>query len=293
MGETQALQRAMSLSCWQAPERPELLGGGITNFNVKLRDQGRDYVVRIGDDIPIHGILRQNELAISQAAERAGISPRVHHHEPGALVLEFIAGKVFAEEDVRAPANLSRIVDLIRRCHREVPKTLRGPILAFWAFHVIRDYAQTLEADGSPYVSRLPDLLAEAEALEAAVGPVELVLGHNDLLPANIIDDGTRLWLIDWDYGGFNSPLFDLGGLATNNGLAEAQERAMLARYYGAEPSDALWRSYTAMKCASLMRETLWSMVSEIHSEIDFDYAAYTAENTDRLERALSDFRNL
>ena len=55
------------------------------------------------------------------------------------------------------------------------------------------------------------------------MGPVDIVFGHNDLLPANFIDDGERLWLIDFDYAGFNSPLFDLGGLASNNGLDEAQ----------------------------------------------------------------------
>jgi hypothetical protein len=44
------------------------------------------------------------------------------------------------------------------------------------------------------------------------------------------------------------------------------------------------------MKCASLLRETLWSMISEIHSTIDFDYAAYTAENLARFERAYGAF---
>jgi hypothetical protein len=45
------------------------------------------------------------------------------------------------------------------------------------------------------------------------------------------------------------------------------------------------------MKCASLLRETMWSMISEIHSELDFDYGAYTAENLDRFERTLSDLK--
>ena len=76
--------------------------------------------------------------------------------------------------------------------------------------------------------------MKEQDRLEAATGPVELVIGHNDLLAANILDDENRLWLIDWEYGGFNTPLFDLAGLAGNNGLSEAQERAMLERYFEA-----------------------------------------------------------
>ena len=66
-----------------------------------------------------------------------------------------------------------------------------------------------------------------------------LVFGHNDLLPANLIDDGSRLWLIDWDYAGFNSPLFDLANLASNNQLAEEQEAWLLEAYYRGSPRQA------------------------------------------------------
>lgn len=290
---TDPLARAAALSCFDAPESAEAIGGGITNVNVKVRDQGRDWLVRLGDDIPVHSVMRWNELSISRAAHAAGIAPAVHHHEPGALVLEFLTARTYAEADVADQANLPKIIDLVKRCHTQIPHHLRGPVLTFWVFHVLRDYSATLRADNSPHVSKLGDLQKAAGTLQAAVGPVSLVLGHNDLLAANILDDGDRLWLIDWEYGGFNSPLFDLGGLATNNGLTEQQERGMLEQYFEAPPTDALWRSYTAMKCASLMRETMWSMVSEIHSAIDFDYSDYTQENMARLEAALIDFRTL
>ena len=111
--------------------------------------------------------------------------------------------------------------------------------------------------------------------------------------PANLIDDGRRLWLIDWDYGGFNSPLFDLANLASNNGLSRGQERWLLETYFDHPPGDRVWRAYTAMKCASLLRETMWSMVSEIVSQLDFDYPAYTAENRARFDRAYGEFNKL
>ncbi len=60
------------------------------------------------------------------------------------------------------------------------------------------------------------------------MGPIDLVFGHNDLLPANFLHDGKRLWLIDWDYAGFNSPLFDLGGWRRTTGCRRAQEARML-----------------------------------------------------------------
>ena len=288
---TDAIERAAGLSCFTAPAAITPLGGGITNINLRVEDGGRAYVVRLGEDIPEHGVLRWNELALSRAAEALGVAPKVVHHEPGVLVLEFLQADTYAEADVRDPANLPRVVELIAQTHRGLGAHLTAPVLAFWPFQVNQTYVTRLLADGSPHAARLPALMAEQEKLAAATGPVELVIGHNDLLAANILDDGTRLWLIDWEYGGYNTPLFDLAGLAGNNGLSEAQERAMLEQYFEADP-DSRWRPYQAMKCASLMRETLWSMTSEIHSEIDFDYAAYTAENMDRLKAALADFHN-
>ena len=286
-----AIQRAAALPCWSGKVAPEPLGGGITNINLKVQDGTRAYVARMGEDIPVHGVMRWNELAVSQAAHAAGVSPQVHFHAPGVLVIGFVDGRAYGEADVRDAGNLPRIIALVRRAHRDVAVRLRGPAMAFWVFHVIRDYAARLRDDGSAYTARLGELLALAERLEAALGPVTLVLGHNDLLAANILDDGERLWLIDWEYGGFNTPLFDLGGLATNNGLSEAQEIAVLEQYFEADAGPR-WRPYQAMKCASLLRETLWSMVAEIHSQLDFDYAAYTAENLARLEAAVQEFAN-
>lgn len=267
------------------------MGGGITNINLCVKDKGRRFVVRFGSDIPEHGVMRWNELALSRAAEAAGVSPAVHYHEPDVLVLEFLAAKTFDEADVRDAKNLPRIIDLMKDAHHGLASQIDAPVLAFWPFQVNRTYINRLRAEASDHVASLPGMEANLAALENATGPVTLVIGHNDFLAANILDDGTRLWLIDWEYGGFNTPLFDLAGLAGNNGLSEDQERAALEQYFETSP-EAHWRPYQAMKCVSLMRETLWSMTSEIYSKLDFDYAAYTAENIDRLAAAMDDFRN-
>ncbi|MBC2837480.1 choline/ethanolamine kinase family protein [Paragemmobacter straminiformis] len=284
------LDRVLRLPIWTGRPEVKPLGGGITNVNFVVQDDARRCVVRIGDDIPVHQILRFNELSASRAAHAAGISPAVLHHEPGALVIDFIEGRTLAAADFHDAATLESALALVARAHRDMPAHLRGPALVFWVFHVLRDYAGTLRDGDSGYAPLLPDLLAQASRLEAAVGPVELVFGHNDLLPANFLHDGARMWLVDWDYAGFNSPLFDLGGLAANNGLTPAQEARMLSAYYDRAPDAALWRSYRAMKAASALREAMWSMVQEIHSELDFDYAAYTATNLDTYRAALAAF---
>ena len=220
--EARLREHVSALPFWQGPVSPEPIGGGITNRNFVVEDATAKYFVRVGADIPEHQIMRFNELAASKAAHAAGVSPKVHFAADGVMVLEYISGLTLSAEDVRAESRLLCIVDLVRRCHREVPRHWRGAALMFWVFQVIRDYASTLAEGNSRLTTELPSFLETADELESCVGPIDLVFGHNDLLPANFIDDGERLWLIDYDYAGFNSPLFDLGGLASNNELSIA-----------------------------------------------------------------------
>lgn len=286
-------ERIKQLSCWQGYVSLSPLSGGITNTNYLVKDNTGRYVVRIGDDIPLHQIMRFNELSASKAAFRAGISPEVFHAEPGFLVLRFIDGKTLTEEDIQTDSILKRILPALKTCHRDMPKYFKGPALIFWVFHVLNDYADTIRKGNGRLNSLVPDLMSQSSILETAIGQIDLIYGHNDLLAANFLDDGQKIWLIDWDYAGFNSPLFDLGGLASNNGLSVAQENWLLEAYFEMPLSEHLWHQYSAMKCASLLRETLWSMVSEIHSTLDFDYQTYTDDNLEKFQSAYSDFKIL
>ena len=79
-----ALARVHRLACWSGPVAAEIVKGGITNANFRVTDRGRRFFVRIGDDIPVHGVMRFNELAASRAAALSGLSPKVVHAEAGA-----------------------------------------------------------------------------------------------------------------------------------------------------------------------------------------------------------------
>ena len=284
------LNRIKAMPLWQGAISATPLDGGITNINYVVTDGDKKYVVRLGEDIPKHHVMRFNELSASRAAHLAGLSPAVIYTEPGISVLQFIECATYSPEDVRKPENLKRILPLIQKCHVEVPKHLRGPALIFWVFHVIRDYAAGLQEAGSSYQNLLPELVQIGNRLETNAGPFDMVYSHNDLLAANFLDDGDRLWLIDWDYAGFNSPLFDLGGLASNNELDDSQEIWLLENYFETPVTSILLHRYTAMKCASLLRETMWSMVSEISSDINFDYTTYTTDNLARFRIAYNNY---
>ncbi len=289
--DTTARDRVAQLDFWSSDVKIRPLGGGITNTNFTVEDRGRRFVARVGEDIPVHGVMRFNEIAAARAAHAAGISPEIVHSAEGVFVMRFIEGQSLTEEAVRNEKNLKRILHLIQTCHRELPKHFEGPALAFWPFHVCRNYIRIAKKGRSRRIDILPRFSEINEALEEAVGDVKLVFGHNDLLAANFMDDGKRLWLLDWDYAGYNAALFDLANLASNNAFTAEQEERLLEAYYQAPVTEARRFRFDAMKCVSLLRETLWSIVSEIHSTLDFDYIGYTEKNLARFEKAYELFR--
>jgi len=273
-----------SIPIWNENIKIQTIDGGLTNQNFLIEENNKKYVVRLGDDIPEHLVSRSNELIVSKAASNAGISPKVIYHSEGILVLDYIECKTLSAEGVRK--NIKSIIPLIKKIHHEIPKNLYGQSIIFWVFHVIRNYVKFLYDNKSSHSKILSDLISQSELLEKKSSPYEIVFGHNDLLPANFLDDGSRLWVIDWEYAGYNTPLFDLGGLSSNNDFSFEEETYLLENYFENKINDKLLLQYNSLKCASLLRETMWSMVSELTSKIDFDYANYTQENLLKFNQA-------
>lgn len=286
-----AAARIAALPCWRSRDPAvEGLKGGLSNESYVVNDRGTKFVVRFGRDFPFHHVDRGREAATARAAHAAGFGPRIVHSAPGVLVSEFIDARTFSAADVRA--NGERIAGLVARFHRQMPAHVRGAPALFHVPHVIRDYAATLGEANSRWSPRLGGFLALAGELEAEQVPLPLVFGHNDLLPANFLDDGNRLWLIDYEYAGFASPMFDLAGVASNASMDATESARFLGAYFGRPADAAILRAHSSMQCLSLLREAMWSMVSALFlSAPGADYEAYAAENLAKLDAALERHR--
>lgn len=277
-----------SLPFWTGPIKIWPLEGGITNRNYGVQQaDGQRFAVRLGQDRPEHGVMRFNEQAAARAAARAGISPKIFYTAPGVMVSRLLPGRALKADEVNRPENLLRVAALLRRCHTSLSPFLKGPLLAFWVFHINRSYAHGLH--NWRLAEHLPRLLETNDMLESRIGKVEIQFCHNDLLAGNLFDDGARLWLLDWDYAGFNAALFDLANLSSNNGFYPQEDAALLEAYYGRRFEKEEYDVFLAFKCASLLRETLWSAVSELTSDLAFDYARYTDDYLVRLDLALAE----
>jgi len=277
--------RIAKLECWKGRPTIEPLKGGLSTTSFRVRDLIGDHVVRIGGDIPVHHVSRKQERAVALAAAQAGLSPAVTYFEDDLIVIDFIHGQTMTEADITR--RLGSISDLLSDVHTKIAHHLRGRVSTFWVFHVLRDYLSQLKTSDDP-LSHLEKIISSLEALQV---PLPIVIGHHDLLPANLIDDGKRLWLIDWEYGGFGTAMFDLANLSSNGNLGDEDEVELLKRYFKAIPSPSLLKSFDAMKIASALREMLWAKISAIHLNLPgVDYSAHEMEYRKRSGESIRNF---
>jgi thiamine kinase-like enzyme len=272
------------LTCWNGTITISPLSGGLSNANYLVTDASGKHVVRFGRDYPFHHVFREREVMVARAAQAAGFAPAVEYAEAGVMVTAFVDGQTFSGEDVKR--NAGRTGQLMRQFHEAMPQYVSGPGFMFWVFHVIRDYAQTLKS------ADLGAFLVQSSAFESAQVPLPIVFGHHDLLPANFIDDGTKLWLIDFEYAGFGTAMFDLAGASSNAQMNVDEQMRLLEAYFGIKPNAVVLKSFAAMECASLLRETLWAKVSGLFlAAPGVDYDAYAKDNLTRYTAALDHYQ--
>jgi thiamine kinase-like enzyme len=250
----------------------EPLGGGITNRNFKVQAKGQEFVLRVGGkDTELLGIDRAAEHAASRVAAELGLGPEVVAFvEPeGYLVTRYVGGKV-------GKVDVGWVGEALRRLHD-------GPAVPgrFDSFRVVEGYSATAHEHGVAVPPAYEWANRVAGQIERRRSGAPIRPCHNDLLSANFIGDGVRLWLVDWEYAGMGDPFFDLGNFAANQELDEAGETALLAAY-GSDDSDAV----VLMRFMSDFREAMWGVVQQAISELDVDFVAYADQHFARLERA-------
>ncbi len=273
-------RRLRGLDFWRGPIEVSPLAGGISNRNflVEYSGAGRRFAARFGEDRPLLGIDRRNEVACQRAAAGLGIAPEVVYSSPGVLISEFLEARTLTREEVCEPARLAAIARVVRRLHEAGDRTV-GAIVKFSAFDVVLSYGRAAVELGAETPPDLGELLDDARGLARRIGAARPALCHNDLLAANILEGPAgRLWLVDWEYAGVGHPLFDLANLASNAGLSAEQEESLLAAYRGTVGRRDL-DEFRIFRAVSSLREALWALVQSVASDLDFDYGGYAREN--------------
>ena len=250
--------------------------GFMTNNSYLACDDNKKYVVKIRVNREHYGVVSGHEVEASKAGYRGGISPKVVYNDDSILIFQYIDSNELTVEKIRKKETLKKIVSLIKIVQKEVVKYLEGPNLSIGLFQMIKNKISILKERGSPYDDKFNNLIKDCEIFERKYEPHEIAFAHNDFYFKNILDDGKKLWLIDWEFSGFNPPLLDLANLSKNNELSQEEDNFILEEYFGDTVTEASRYKFQELKCASLLKGVLWGMISEIFSEKVFDYKSYT-----------------
>ena len=179
----------------------------------------------------------EDELRVLEVAGAAGLAPEVlaHDADSGALVTRYLAGaEPLTCEQARSDANIDRIATVVRHLHGLPVPVGVG---AFQPTEPARVYTRIVRSAPDSAIDQVDELRRWstefrqlAESHEAGFSPA--VLCHNDLVAANILDDG-RLWLVDFEFAVRADPILDLAGLAGLNGFGPTHCHRLLDAYYG------------------------------------------------------------
>jgi aminoglycoside phosphotransferase (APT) family kinase protein len=244
--------------------------GGLSNHAWWAPRGERGCFVRLGGPHSASlGVDRDSECVLLGAVAEAGLAPKVLACDPsnGLLVTDFVPGGAWRREDAREPGNVRRLGALIRALHRlPAAAGVRHVSFSEQAARLEAELASAGETDA--VVQRIA-----AEAFDALrPRPAIVTLCHNDLHHLNVLDDGVRLWLVDWEYGGRGDPLFDLASFLCQH-ESSPPERAALLEGYGDDGASAaeLDAACAAFDYVQWLWYRLWAVR---HPEANGEYLA-------------------
>ncbi len=259
---------------------------GLTNANHRVDVDGVPYFVRIpGPSTELLAVDRANELHNTRAAATTGVSPRVVQviERWDVFALEWIDASTMSNEALGEPGLPTRIAGTLRQLHA-------GPRFRddFDMFRLAERYLVLVDERGIPIPAGYREQLPAIPRIEAAlsVHPLPTVPCHNDLLAENYLDDGQRLWLVDYEYSGNNDPTFELGNTAQELGYDDAQVHELCAAYFGEATPATLAR----MRLQMIMSDvgwTLWAAIQARLSSIEYDFFGWAEERWTRASAAI------
>ncbi|HVH21883.1 MAG TPA: choline/ethanolamine kinase family protein [Pseudonocardia sp.] len=266
------------------PRTVEDLSGGLTNRNLKVTTADGVVVVRIPTPGPsLLGIDRDHEYANSVAAAQAGVGAPVLHYRPGiGLAVGFLPGRTLSDADLQDPDVLRRVAVACRQLHA-------GPRFGneFDMFEVQARYRRIVADNGFRLPPRYDEFVPLVERIREALGPRDgTVPCNNDLLAENLLDDGERVRIIDYEYSGNNDPCFELGNIWSEATLPEPLLEVLVTAYFG-RPRPVQVARARLFALVAKYGWTLWAAIQDGASAMDFDFWSWGMQ---KYERAVAEF---
>jgi hypothetical protein len=228
---TKAFKTAFEASI---PEHFESLPGGFSSPGIyKVTVKNRPYVVRLSHPKRKVQDEQRTMTCLALSSERQ-ISPKVYYTsaEDGLVIMDYIEPKKLSWEELTDASNLKELASVIKRLHA-------GPnFLEFLSvFDVRRSFERMLGDEKPQFLDELSVELAMIEKL-LKESEIDACPCHHDLKLDNLLFDGEKFWLIDWEAACQGNILFDLATVITFVAMTMDQEEIFLKSYFGEKITD-------------------------------------------------------
>jgi thiamine kinase-like enzyme len=263
--------------------------GGLTNLVFRIECGGERYVLRIPGKGTEEYIDREVEIHNARIAARAGVSAEVIHADPGSgvMLMHHVDGIVTMTPQAFAEraGSAARAGRAFRQMH-DWPESFQ---FRFELFSMIDDYLAILDERKAELPDGYTAVVESAQPVRGAldINPAALAPCHCDPLCENFLDDGERMWIVDWEYSGMNDPLWDLGDLSVEAGFTLEQDLEMMRAYCGREPDPAEFGRMMIYKAMCDLLWTLWGLIQHSDGNPAEDFWAYATGRLDRCKRLM------
>ena len=210
------------------------VGLGLTNRNYHVTNHEQHYFVRMGTDNAAKlYISREIEQQCYEIAEKLNLAPPLLYCDSkrGILVTPFIFqaanyGKIQGSWSGNPKEVIARSIKAMKRIHSvHAFPTREAP----YPFRIMNYYHKVGLKLGVSFPDDLEKALAVAKNLNISFG--QRVLCHHDFYWGNLLFDGTKLWVIDWEYADWDDPLFDLAGFCIEQDFDDEERDFALQEY--------------------------------------------------------------
>lgn len=263
--------------------------GGMTNKNYKVVIGDESFVLRVPGNGTEDMISRKEEIKVAKYATEIGVDAELiyFNEDTGIKVSRFIENaETLTAEAAKKQENMKLVCDILRKLHN-YKKEMSN---VFDVYEKIDMYERLLiEVNGTNYddyfevkekVIELKEMLTK---LDCKLAPC-----HNDTLAANFIKSSDeKMYLIDWEYGGMNDPMWDLAAYSLENEFLEDEEELFLNIYFGSEPDEKYRKRILINK---IYQDFLWSIWTKVKEASGDDFGDY---GIDRYNRAKSNLELL
>jgi thiamine kinase-like enzyme len=260
--------------------------GGLTNRVYQLSSA----VLRVPGKGTEEYINRANEAVAARLAAEAHVSPDVIYADvtTGFMVTRMISNAVTMSPELfkTRMGSPARAGAVFRKLH-----TSGGVFpFRFELFAMIDDYLKILSGKDVELPAGYHDVVKEAQDIRKVIAknPAPLAPCHCDPLCENFLDDGTRMWIVDWEYSGMNDPMWDLGDLSVEGNFNDAQDAEMLVSYFGGAPTAADHGRMVIYKAMCDLLWTLWGLIQHANKNPADDFAAYALNRFNRCKALMA-----